>query len=90
MVLKTLFLIWFSLSIILAVFGNLALLFFLSRKGVKTRFLWRGTPGYLDKVYIDWCKENNKPYLPVITIRWLLILSIILAMMFFKPVLGSP
>ena len=38
MTIKILFAIWFSLSIALIVFGNLALLFFLSRKGVKTSF----------------------------------------------------
>ena len=89
MTIKILFAIWFSLSIALTVFGNLALLLFLSRKGVKTRSPWRATPGYLDWFYISWCKENNKPYLLVITLRWLLILSCILAVSFFKQVMAS-
>ena len=72
MTIKVLFAIWFSLSILLTVGGNLALKSFLNRKDVKTIFGLQGTPGYLDAVYIRWCKENNKPYLLVITLRWFL------------------
>ena len=87
MIIKTIFIIWFSLSILLTVGGNLALKSFLNRKDVKTIFGLQGTPGYLDVVFIKWCKENNKPYLLVITLRWLLILSSILAVTFLKPVM---
>jgi hypothetical protein len=89
MTIKILFAIWFSLSILLTIGGNLALKSFLNRADVKTIFGLQGTPGYLDMVYIKWCKENNKPYLLVITLRWALILSSILAMSFFKKVMGS-
>jgi hypothetical protein len=85
--LKIVFAIWFVLSIVLTIFGNFALLWFLSRKGVRTRFLWRGTPGYLDAFYINWCKENNKPYRLVMTLRWAFIFSLILAVTFFKQVM---
>ena len=87
---KMAFIIWFALSIFLAVFGNLALLGFLSSKGVETRFGLSGTPGYLDKLYIDWCREHNKPYRLVIAVRWASLFSTILAFIFFKRVLGHP
>jgi len=84
MIVQTLFMIWFSLSIFLCIAVNMALLSFLSRRGIKTRSLFHGTPGYLDRIYIDWCKAHNKPYLPVIVLRCALLFSAILAVIFFR------
>jgi hypothetical protein len=79
MTLQILFIVWFSVSVMLGLCGNIVMQSFLTRRGVNTSSLMRGMPGYLDKLYIDWCKANDKPYIFIIFLRWIVFLSAILA-----------
>jgi len=42
-----------------------------------------GTPGYLERKYINWCRQNGKTYKFVITIRIVLLINAILAAIVF-------
>lgn len=74
-----LLLVWFGLSIAIAVLGNFAFYLWLLQKGVRVRFAFAGTPGYLDFLYVQWCRENRVPARPVIAVRLLLFLNVIAA-----------
>ena len=43
--------VWFVVSVVLLVFGNLAFYAWLRAKGLPVRFMYAGTPGYLDYHY---------------------------------------
>jgi len=51
--------IWFCASVSFAVVGNFLFWLWLHRRNVKMIFVLTGTPGYLDKVYIEWCKSRG-------------------------------
>jgi predicted secreted protein len=54
--------IWFAVSVALAVIGN----------GAELSFFWAGTPGYLDNVYVKWCRTRGQS-----PNRWLLIFRVV-------------
>ena len=67
---KTVFIIWFSLSIFLAVFGNLALLGFLSSKGVETRFRLIRHAGIFGQTLYRLVQRTQQALPLVIAVRW--------------------
>jgi hypothetical protein len=71
--------LWFTVSLLLCIAGNFVIVRFLGRRGLKTKFVLISTPGYLDILYVKWCKENNKSYAVVVALRILLFLSVVLA-----------
>ena len=54
--------IWFIISVLLAVFGNICFLFWLRNRKIKINYMWAGTPGYLESIYFKWCRENKHPF----------------------------
>jgi hypothetical protein len=72
---------WLAASIILLLLQQAFLWVFLRRKHVQMRHLYVGTPGYLEHLYIRWCREHGRGYLTMIIVRVVLILSIIVAVL---------
>jgi hypothetical protein len=64
--------IWFAVSVALAVIGNVIFLIWLVCKGAELSFFWAGTPGYLDNVYVKWCRTRGQS-----PNRWLLIFRVV-------------
>ncbi len=50
--------LWFAVSVLVEVVGNLAFLVWLRRR-TPVRMMWVGTPGYLDFHYVRWCRTRG-------------------------------
>lgn len=74
---------WFAISIVAVVFENLFLWIYLKKSGAKMLFIMSGTPGYLDKVYKSWCKENGVSPESRLRRRRILLINVILAVIAF-------
>ena len=72
--------VWFCLSVLFAVGMNIFLHVSLWKKSLVNFFdVYAGTPGYLDRIYIGWCKDNCRSHKFVIAIRIASLASVILA-----------
>lgn len=73
-------LIWFGLSVIIAVLGTFIFWIWLRRHGTKLVFGLIGTPGYLEYAYLKWCRGQqislNKG---ILFVRVLSIINVIVA-----------
>jgi len=66
--------IWFVPSVLAAVLSQFILVTWLKSKGCLKWFdPFAGMPGYVDKIYINWCVANNRPFKRVILIRKILL-----------------
>jgi len=71
--------IWFASSVLIAVVGNFAFWIWLRRRGIKLIFGLVGTPGYLDYVYLKWCREQGRSGKAIIILRVLSVSNVIAA-----------
>jgi len=71
---------WIGSAIIFVVFENQLFYFQLKKWDVAVNFFWAATPGYLDYIYIKWCKENSNNYIPRIFLRLIVWTNLILAL----------
>ncbi len=76
--------IWFATSVVFAVGGNLVLYLWLLRRGAPIRFIWAGTPGYLDHHYRKWCEANGRSPRAVIRVRWVSLVNALVAFAAFR------
>jgi hypothetical protein len=76
--------LWFAISIVSCVAGNLAFLFFLKKRGIGMRRGLRGTPGYLDLLYVRWCRRTQRSWLLIICLRIAGFINAVLSAVFFK------
>src|SRR5208283_5843880 len=53
--------IWFVVSGVIAVLGTPIFWLWLLRRGAGPSFFWAGTPGYLEYVYVKWCRTQGRP-----------------------------
>jgi len=73
---------WFVPVFVMYGLETMALYRFLKSKGVFVTFFGTGTPGYLDFLYIRWCKENSINYWPRILLRLVILAGIAFAAYF--------
>ncbi len=80
--------VWFAVSVIVAVFGNAAFYVWLVRKGARPRFALAGVPGHLDGVYLAWCEAHNRSPRRLLLLRRLSYANLLLAVV--PAILGFP
>jgi hypothetical protein len=74
---------WFGASVFIAVFGNLVFYVYLVSVGVKASLFFAGTPGYLDRLYYEWRRDQNKSAFWLILLRILTLVNVAAATIFF-------
>jgi hypothetical protein len=75
--------IWFVVSLIVAIIGNVVFLFWLKRRGVNLVFALTGIPGYMDHAYFDWCRSHGCSSKRILVLRAVSIINVIVASIFF-------
>ncbi len=81
---EILIIIWFAVSVLIAVVGTFVFWLWLVRRGVKLTFMWTGTPGYLEYAYVKWCRSEGRPLnRGVIVFRAVSIINVVIAAAFF-------
>ncbi len=60
--------VWFSISVIIAIVGTFVLWFWLRRRGIKLIFMLTATPGYLEYSYVKWCRSQGQHPKPIVLI----------------------
>jgi hypothetical protein len=75
--------VWFSASVFVEVASNVVFYWWLKRKGLPVRFIWAGTPGYLDAHYAKWCQQNGASPRKLLVLRWTGLANMILAAIVF-------
>lgn len=82
--------IWFALSVFIAVTGTVVLWFWLRRRGVKLVYGLTGVPGYMERAYVAWCRNNGQqPNKTMIVLRAISIINLIVAAAVAIPILAS-
>lgn len=72
--------IWFSISVVVAIAGTFVLWYWLKLQKVDPIFMLIGTPGYLEYFYVKWCRSHGRhPKTVVIVFRALSLISAIVA-----------
>ncbi len=80
---------WFASAVAIAVIGNFVFLFWLQRQRVRFCLGLAGTPGYLDYIYIRWCKTQGHPPTFILFLRWLSFANAIIAAVVVIPMIIS-
>ena len=81
---EILIIIWFAVSVLIAVVGTFVFWLWLVRRGVKLTFMWTGTPGYLEYTYLKWCRgEGRTLNRGIIVFRAVSIINVVIAAAFF-------
>ncbi len=81
---EVLIIIWFAVSVLIAVIGTFVFWIWLVRRGVKLVFMWTGTPGYLEYAYLKWCRSQGvRPSRRIIFFRIVSIINVVVAAAFF-------
>jgi hypothetical protein len=70
-------LVVFVLPVLILLISQTAMWRFLINRGVKVPFVLAGTPGYLDRLFLNWCADNNRSFAWVVVVRALAIITII-------------
>ncbi len=86
---QTVVLTWFAASVAVSVLGNAAFYFWLRARGAGVRFLWAGSPGYLDRQYAHWCRASGRSPRHLLLLRRLSYVNLILAIVFAVPLLAG-
>lgn len=81
--------LWFCSAIAIAVFGNLVFLIWLKKLGVRPILGLAGTPGYLDYVYVRWCRTQRRSPSLILALRCLSLVNVILAAIVAIPMIIS-
>ncbi len=61
--------VWFALSVLVEVVGNVALYLWLRRRQVRMIIGLAGLHGYLDLLYARWCREHGRSAARVLWLR---------------------
>ena len=80
---------WFASAIAVAVIGNFVFLIWLQKLGVRGIFGLAGTPGYLDYVYVVWCRTHGRSPRLIIALRCLSLANVIAASVVTVPMIIS-
>ena len=68
---------WFVASVAIAVGGNVIFYVWLKSQKISLRFSLAGTPGYLDRAYVEWCRGRGTSPAGVLWCRGLTLVSLI-------------
>jgi hypothetical protein len=52
--------LWFSASAVIEIVGGIILWCWLHRRGIELIFMLTGTPGYLELVYLRYCRNQGR------------------------------
>ena len=66
---RIIFLVWFATSVLIEVFSSVALCMWLRASGVKVSPFFYGLPGYLERLYAQWCQEHGRSATAVLVFR---------------------
>lgn len=72
-------LLWWWLSGVNEIIGNIVLVFWLHSHGVHLQFWKTLNPGLVLNCYRDWCDQNKRPAKPVVIYSILSMVSVILS-----------
>jgi hypothetical protein len=75
--------VWFAASVFVEVVSNFVFYWWLKQRGVPVRFIWAGTPGYLDAHYSEWCRQNGASPRRIVVLRWIGLANMILTTIVF-------
>ncbi len=81
--------LWFASAIFIAVIQNVIFMHWLKKQGVRLIFGLAGTPGYLDYVYLNWCKNQGRSPKRILMLRALCLANVILAAVVVVPMIIS-
>lgn len=71
--------LWFCLAVLLEIGSSVALRWFLKRRGVYVSPMLYGVPGYLEWLYVRWCRTEGRVANVVVASRMLLLANAIAA-----------
>ena len=80
---------WFASAVAIAVLGNFVFLLWLQKRGVRLFLGLAGTPGYLDYIYIRWCKTQGRSPKFILYLRCLSFVNVIAATVVVIPMFIS-
>jgi hypothetical protein len=80
---------WFFTAVLIAVFGHVALYLYLLLAGVRVSFFFSGTPGYIDYLYRNLRRGQNRSSVLVILLRILSFANVAAAIFFLVFELAS-
>jgi hypothetical protein len=81
--------VWFVVAILVEVGSTLALLLWLHRRGVRLVFGMTGIPGYLERAYREWCRNQGRSSTVVLVLRTFSLINVIVAAIVAIPVLAG-
>ena len=76
---ETLMIIWFGVSVLVEIITTIYFYYWLRRQGVKLIFSLSGAPGYMERVYREWCHSQGRSSIGIIIMRSILLLNCIMA-----------
>lgn len=71
--------IWFGLAVLTEVTSSFFLWLFLRRHGMDMIFGFTGMPGYLERIYLGWCRREGRSGKTVVVLRTLSIVNVLIA-----------
>ncbi|OYV84053.1 MAG: hypothetical protein B7X04_01450 [Parcubacteria group bacterium 21-54-25] len=78
-------LVWFCASIILALSTTVYFRFWLRRRDVKVMLGLAAVPGYLEMLYMKWCREHSQSGTVVLSLRFVLLVNVLLSALIVVP-----
>jgi len=81
--------LWFASGVIIAVIQNFVFMYWLKKQGVRFNFGLAGTPGYLDCIYVKWCKSQGRSPKRILLLRVLCLANAILAAIVMMCIMSS-
>ena len=87
---QTVIAIWFVVSVIVTVSGKCALYVWLRRQNAPFLFSLSGVPGYLDQVYVKWCRERGRSPSKVLWFRVVSLVSVVVSSIAFVTMVALP
>lgn len=75
--------LWFGISVLFELGSSLALRWFLRRRGVHVSSMLFRAPGYLERLYVQWCRTEGRTSNLVVTIRIVSIVNVVAAAICF-------
>lgn len=85
-----LILVWFASAIVIEVASSFMLFIWLRYHGVRLVFGLTGVPGYMERKYDEFCRDNGRPKKLVLYLRALSIVNVVLAAIFAIRMFSRP
>jgi hypothetical protein len=81
--------VWFALAVLVEIVSSFVLWLLLRRRGVRLSFGLTGVPGYLERIYKDWCRNQGRSSKRVLLLRAASLVDLIVAAIFAIPLLAA-